>query len=218
MKKLGLSVAFLGMFTAAFATADIVDLTQLPLGDQGTTSVTVDGVTFVGAIGIYNTSDFFFPNNGGSICSFNAANFDCQNDMTVKFNAKVKRVKFRAASYDDGDSVTITVYRGNRNLGNVVVNANGPINLRSFRGVTRLEFDDFSTGAGFSFGAFHFRPVVAPAAPAPTVAGPATADPTAVADTTTKATTKANAKSQNTPDRPKAAAKRAEKAQGKAGS
>ena len=163
MKAGFIAFALVGLLSAAPALADTINFNQLPTGDLGTGAVTVDGVTFDGSVNLYNTSQFVFPTAGGSICSYDPNAETCANDMTVKFNGKVKRLRLASAGHAEGDSVTISVFRGVNNLGSVTITANQAINLRSFGRVTKLVFDDNSTASGYNFGKFRFTrpPVIA---------------------------------------------------------
>ena len=163
MKAGFIAFALAGLLSAAPALADTINFNQLPTGDLGTGAVTVDGVTFDGSVNLYNTSQFVFPTAGGSICSYDPNAESCSNDMTVKFNGKVKRLRLASAGHAAGDSVTISVFRGVNNLGSVTITANQAINLRSFGRVTKLVFDDNSTASGYNFGKFRFTrpPVIA---------------------------------------------------------
>ena len=157
MKNAYLTLAILSLLSAAPATADTIDFSQLPPDDLGSGAITVDGVTFDGAPNLYNTSPFDFTGAGGSICAFDPGAFSCANDMTVKFNGKVKRLSLATGSHNEGDSVTISVFRRSRDLGSVTITANQPINLGSFGRVTKLVFDDNSSAEGYSYGLFKFK-------------------------------------------------------------
>ena len=156
MKNAFLTLAILSLLSAAPATADTINFSPLTPGDLGPGAVTVDGVTFDGTQNLFNTSEFHFTASGGSICAFDPVAFSCANDMTVKFDGKVKRLSLATAGYHDGDSVTISVYRRGRDLGSVTITADQPINLHSFGRVTKLVFDDSSSGNGYTYGLFKF--------------------------------------------------------------
>lgn len=163
MKIRFLPLALVGALAAGWAQADTIDFTQLTSGDLGPGPVTVDGVTFVPDHNIYNYSDAVFPTTGGSICSLDPGAFDCQNDLTVKFNGKVKGLTLETAEHDAGDSLTISLFRGKKLLGSPVVISDGVINLRSFGRVTKLVVDDNSTGGGYALGNFQFTRLTATA-------------------------------------------------------
>jgi hypothetical protein len=157
MKSHFLSFAVAALLAAGSAGADTIDFTQLPDGDMGSGAVTVDGVTFKGEQNLYNYSAAAFVGEGGGICSLDPIDYNCQNDMTVKFNGKVKKLSLASAAYDTGDSVTISAYRGKKFVGSTTVSSDGAINLAGLGRITKLEFDDNSTGAGLAFGKFKFR-------------------------------------------------------------
>jgi hypothetical protein len=157
MKHTLCKLSVLAMLFAVPAVGDTIDFTQLPIGDLGSRAVTVDGVTFDGALRLYNASQLYFGHAGGAICASEPDPYDCTNDLTVKFNGKVKRLALEAAAFDPGDPVTISVYRGKQILGTASILPNGPVNLRSFGRVTKLVFDDNDTGHGCAYGMFKFK-------------------------------------------------------------
>jgi hypothetical protein len=161
MKSHFLSLAISALLAAGSAGADTIDFTQLAGGDLGPGPITVDGVTFKPDHNMFNYSEYIFPDSGGSVCSLDPVAYNCQNDMSVSFNGKVKRLSLASGAYDAGDSLTISVYRGKKLLGSTAVTSDGPINLRSFGRVTKLVFDDNSSGAGYAFGNFKFKRLTA---------------------------------------------------------
>ncbi len=157
MHSLSLAFAIVSLLAFGPAVADTVDFTKLPPGNLGTKRTTVDGVTFAGPKGLFNSSSIHFPDNGGSICSFNPAAFNCENDMTIKFNGRVRRLTLAASGYDAGDQATVTAYRGKKVVGSVVLTSDQAINFKGAGRVTRLVVDDQGTGNGFGFGEFQFK-------------------------------------------------------------
>ena len=81
----------------------------------------------------------------------------CESDGEIVFNSAVSNLKFDADGFNTGDSTTITAFNGVTSLGSIVATANGNLDFSAFGLITRLFFDDNSTGAGFGFSTFDFN-------------------------------------------------------------
>ena len=152
-----------GLLLASPLAADTVDFTQLPGEELGSSSVTVDGVTFRSDTELYNLSATHFPDAGGAICGFDPDSFSCHNDLKVNFNGQVRRLRLSVLGFDQADIASITLFRGKANLGSVPISHNHGYRLDSFGKVTRIVIHVSSTAHNIAFGKFQFRRVPPPA-------------------------------------------------------
>ena len=154
------TAAILLMAMAGTAQAATLDFTSLGSGDIGVNMADIAGASVAGA------ADSLFVGAGGnanSICSLDAALFSCANDFHLVFDTPVENVAFDHGIWDPGDLVDISVYNGATLLGNYILNSAASVDLSSFGTITRLFFDDQSTGNGVAYANITFDPVeVAP--------------------------------------------------------
>ena len=81
----------------------------------------------------------------------------CATDFEAIFTSEVDNLSFVTSGYNPGDTVQVFAYDiSNALLGSVTKAANGLVDLSAFSGISKLFFDDSSTGAGFGYDAFTF--------------------------------------------------------------
>lgn len=157
----------------ASASAETLNFDSLPIGDLGTTVLNLP-LADIQSTGLGSTlfAVDYFTGAGGSICAAYHPAPDatsCASDLLINFNSAVSQLSLHTAGFDDGDSVTISAYAGGTLLGSQVVTADGAVDFSTYAGITKLVFDDQSTGSGFAYGNFSFIPS-ASAVPEPTSA------------------------------------------------
>ncbi|MCH2241697.1 MAG: PEP-CTERM sorting domain-containing protein [Aquabacterium sp.] len=154
-----LAVALAAAVCASAASADTLNFDALPAGELGSTVLNLPQATITGAgTDLYNLKSFYFVGQGGAICSFSGS--DCEADLTIDFAAPVSGLTFETVGYDSGDSVTIRIYAGATLLGSDTVTSNRMVDFSAYSGITRVFFDDNSTGAGYGYGKFSFTAAV----------------------------------------------------------
>lgn len=147
-------------FLAAAGAAATLDFTSLASGNLGA-SVTVGGVTFEGNTALLNRSDTHFTDAGGAICAKRGSGPNCTGDMNIRFEGKVKKLRFNSAGYQAGDVATIVIYRGGEVVGSTGVASNGRIDLGIYKKITRIRIEYEGVEDGMAFGKFEFTPVTA---------------------------------------------------------
>jgi len=154
MKNKLLALLALACFGVGAAQADTLNFDAFGTDDLHTTTLVMPNATVTGfGDSLFNVTGFAA---GGTICSFMTA-FTCEADLRIDFNSAVSGLTFGVYGYDQGDFVTITAYAGLSSLGSVNVAADAQVaDFSSFSGITRLDFDDASTGHGYSYGNFSF--------------------------------------------------------------
>lgn len=154
-----LAVALAAAVCASAASADTLNFDALPAAELGSTVLNLPQATITGAgTDLYNLKSLYFVGQGGAICSLSGS--DCEADLTIDFTAPVSDLTFETVGYDSGDSVTIRVYAGATLLGSDTVTSDRLVDFSAYSGVTRLFFDDSSTGAGYGYGKFSFTAAV----------------------------------------------------------
>lgn len=146
--------------TSAFA--DTLDFTTFSQGAQGSPVMTLPQATitsfgtdiYVGAAGL-----------ASEICALGS--FGCQADMQIDFTASVNDLTFDLSGYDSGDHIDVSIFSGATLLGTSAYETNGFVDLSGYLNVTRLYFDDSSTGAGFAYDNFQFTTTSTTAVPEP---------------------------------------------------
>lgn len=155
-----LAVALAAAVCASAASADTLNFDALPAAQLGSTVLNLPQATITGAgTDLYNLKSAYFGGQGGAICSLTGF-FTCEADLTIDFTAPVSDLTFETVGYDSGDSVTIRIYAGATLLGSDTVTSDRLVDFSAYSGVTRLFFDDSSTGAGYGYGKFSFTAAV----------------------------------------------------------
>jgi hypothetical protein len=160
LKQHGIALSIFAVLFSTNVLADTLDFTTLPQGSLGTTVLVFPQATitsfgtdiYVGASAI-----------ASEICPLTAG-FNCQADMQVDFTAAVNSLSFVLAGYDSGDHVDINIFSGASLLGTIARESNGLVDLSAYSNITKLYFDDSSTGAGFSYDKFQFTVASVPEA------------------------------------------------------
>ncbi|WP_029146715.1 PEP-CTERM sorting domain-containing protein [Methylophilus sp. 5] len=149
-RSIALSV-FVGLFSTS-VLADTLDFTTLSQGPQGSTVLVFPQATIT-SFG----ADFYIGASGiaSEICPLTTST-NCQADMQVDFTSAVNSLSFVLAGYDSGDHLDINIFSGATLLGTIASEANGLVDLSAYSNITKLYFDDSSTGAGFSYDKFQF--------------------------------------------------------------
>jgi hypothetical protein len=153
------------VLACASASAATLNFESLSSGNLGTSSAILPEAKISGTGTILYTNEYF-AGQGGSVCSAftTSTSTSCTGDLQITFTTAVSQLSLEAIGYDDGDSVTISAYAGNSLLGSrQVATANdGVVDFSAFSGVTKLVFDDQSTGSGLAYGKFSFTQSASP--------------------------------------------------------
>ena len=148
---IGAVVFALGLAGATPASAATLDFTGIS-GNQGaslvlsnaTINVFGGGNVLVG-IGAAGESDGF--------CFLDVR---CTADGEILFDNPISNLTFDVDGANTGDSVEITAFNGGNDLGSLTATANGQLDFSGFGTLTRLFFDDSSTGGGVGYSTFQF--------------------------------------------------------------
>jgi hypothetical protein len=101
-----------------------------------------------------------------SICAASSVDESCANDLQIDFAEAVINLSFVVTGYNDGDLVNLSVFGAFSNLlGSINIVGDGPVDLAGFGAIGSLNFDDSSTGRGFTYRDFTFdvAPIPLPA-------------------------------------------------------
>jgi hypothetical protein len=135
-------------FPAHAATLDFSGLpfsNGNPLALSNATITNLTGtIIYVGAGAAGESDGFCFQGSG------------CEADGEIVFSAPVTNLSFDTDGWNSGDTVTITAYNGATALGSLIASSDTTLDFSSFGSITRLFFDDSSTGAGFGYSTFNF--------------------------------------------------------------
>lgn len=161
------------LLAGASASADTLNFESLGSGNLGSASAILPGAQITGTGTVLYVNEYF-AGNGGSVCSAftTSSSTSCTGDLQITFTTAVNQLSLRAIGLDEGDSVTISAYAGSSLLGSRLVAAPQDaepdpqqevvVDFSAFSGVTKLVFDDQSTGSGLAYGKFSFTPVTSP--------------------------------------------------------
>ena len=152
------------VLACASASAATLNFESLSSGNLGTSSAILPEAQISGTGTILYANEYFVG-QGGSVCSAftTSTSTSCTGDLQITFKTAVSQLSLEAIGYDDGDSVTISAYAGSSLLGSRQVDTDkGVVDFSAFSGVTKLLFDDQSTGSGFAYGKFSFTSLTSP--------------------------------------------------------
>lgn len=171
--SLSASILLSTALACASASAETLNFDSLSIGDLGAPVLDLPQA-HIQSLGTTLFAVAPLPGTGSStsICAAYHPAIDttsCASDLLINFNFAVSQLRWNTIGYDAGDSVTISAYAGSSLLGSQVVAADGVVDFSSYTGITKLVFDDQSTGSGFAYGSFSFIPS-ASAVPEPTSA------------------------------------------------
>lgn len=157
------------VLACASASAETLNFESLSFGNIGSPSASLPEALISGTGTILYTNEYFVG-QGGSVCSAFTTpdSTSCTGNLQITFTTAVNQLSLRAIGVDGGDSVTISAYAGSSLLGSQVVAAPQDaepdprqevvVDFSAFSGVTKLSFEDQSTGAGLAYGKFSFTP------------------------------------------------------------
>jgi hypothetical protein len=157
------------VLACASASAATLNFESLSSGNIGSPSASLPEALISGTGTILYTNEYFVG-QGGSVCSAFTTpdSTSCTGNLQITFTTAVNQLSLRAIGVDGGDSVTISAYAGSSLLGSQVVAAPQDaepdpqqevvVDFSAFSGVTKLSFEDQSTGAGLAYGKFSFTP------------------------------------------------------------
>lgn len=157
------------VLACASASAATLNFESLSSGNTGSPSASLPEALISGTGTILYTNEYFVG-QGGSVCSAFTTpdSTSCTGDLEITFTTAVNQLSLRAIGVDGGDSVTILAYAGSSLLGSQVVSAPQDaepdpqqevvLDFSAFSGVTKLSFEDQSTGSGLAYGKFSFTP------------------------------------------------------------
>ena len=157
---------FFGAAALALATASASDAATITVSgfSSGYQSNTV-AIAPEATITSFGTDLYFggaYSGEPGSFCAISG--FGCEADLEIAFNGVVSSLMFDVGGYNVGDYLDINIFGiGDIFLGTIAVTSDVVgLDLSSFGSITRLFFDDTSTGAGFGYANFSFDQVAAP--------------------------------------------------------
>lgn len=161
------------LLACASASAETLNFESLSSGNLGSPSASLPQAQISGTATVLYLNEYFVG-QGGSVCSAFTApgSTSCTGDLQLSFTSAVSQLSLQAIGFDAGDSVTISAYAGSSLLGSlqfatpldVDVDPNQAvlIDFSAYSGVTKLLFDDQSTGSGLAYGKFSFTSSVSP--------------------------------------------------------
>ncbi|MBL8489561.1 MAG: PEP-CTERM sorting domain-containing protein [Rhodocyclaceae bacterium] len=160
MRQIALALAVSLASTASLA--DTLNFEAFPSANLGSPVLVMPNATVTGAAAsLFNLSSIYLVGMGGAICSLTSS-WNCEADLTIDFASAVSNLSFQTVGYDGGDSVTISAFAGATLLGSQTIVGDQTVDFTAYSGVTRLYFDDASTGAGYGYGAFNFNTAPVP--------------------------------------------------------
>lgn len=152
------------VLACASASAATLSFESLSSGNLGSSSASLPEALISGTGTVLYTNEYFVG-EGGSVCSAftTSSSTSCTGDLQISFTTAVSQLSLQAIGFDEGDSVTISAYAGSSLLGSQQVDtADGVVDFSAFSGVTKLVFDDQSTGSGLAYGKFSFTQLTSP--------------------------------------------------------
>ncbi len=154
------------VLACASASAATLNFESLSSGNLGTSSAILPEALISGTgTGTILFTTEYFAGEGGSVCSAftTPTSTSCTGDLEITFTTAVGQLSLQTIGFDDGDSVTISAYAGSSLLGSKKVDTDlGVVDFSAFSGVTKLVFEDQSTGSGLAYGKFSFTPLTSP--------------------------------------------------------
>ncbi|MCA8868159.1 MAG: VPLPA-CTERM sorting domain-containing protein [Rhodobacteraceae bacterium] len=151
-------VAALALTVAGSAvSAATIDFVGFGAGTYGS-QIVIDGHT------ITNTSGGQILVGAGAageidgFCSLTPNVYSCEADTDITFASVVSNLSFDLDGSNPGDMVTISIYGiANALLGSLIFTTpDQHIDLSAYGQITRLFFDDNSSGAGYGYSTFQF--------------------------------------------------------------
>ena len=155
------AAAGLALAAASASDAATITVTGFSPGYQSNTVAIAPEATITS----FGTDLYFggaYLGEPGSFCAISG--FGCAADMEIAFIGVVSNLMFDVGGYQFGDLVNLDVFGiGNALLGSIAITSDVTgLDLSSFGSITRLFFDDSSTGAGVGYANFSFDQVAAP--------------------------------------------------------
>ncbi|MEX1147730.1 MAG: PEP-CTERM sorting domain-containing protein [Sphingomonadales bacterium] len=111
------------------------------------------------------------PSAANQTDGFCFISFGCAADGEISFSTAVMNLSFDVDGWDSSDFVEISAFNGGSLLGSLDATADGNLDFSAFGTITRLFFDDNSTGAGVGYSTFLFDLADTQAIPAPGALG-----------------------------------------------
>lgn len=157
LKMIG--AAAIAVVSAASAEAATITVSGFGIGFFGSTVAVAPEATIT-SFGV----DLYFGGAYGPPGSFCAVGVGCAADMDITFVGAVSNLSFDVGGHNPGDFVALSVFGlGNSLLGSVNITGNAVgFDLSGFGTITRLFFDDSSSGAGFGYDNFAFTVAAVP--------------------------------------------------------
>ncbi|MEC7300214.1 MAG: VPLPA-CTERM sorting domain-containing protein [Pseudomonadota bacterium] len=156
MKTFLLAGALMAASTG-LAQAGTLDFVAFGAGTYGS-SISLGGATITNTSGGNILVGAGAAGAADGFCSLNPTVFNCEADTEIAFSSAVKNLSFDIDGTNPGDAVALSIY----GLGNLLIttlNFSTPdqtVDLSSYGAITRLLFDDSSTGAGVGYSTFTF--------------------------------------------------------------
>ena len=166
------SILLSTLLACASASAATLNFESLSSGNLGSPSASLPQAQVSGTGTVLYLNEYFLG-QGGSVCSAYTTqdSTTCTGDLQITFTSAVSQLSLHAIGFDAGDSVTISAYAGSSLLGSLQF-ATPPgvdtdpdpvlVDFSAYSGVTKLVFDDQSSGSGLAYGKFSFTPSVSP--------------------------------------------------------
>jgi hypothetical protein len=144
--------AVLALAAPAAAPAATLDFTVFPAGSQASNVLNLPEATVTGLGDTLFVGSSFGPNR---VCSIIGGY--CEADMEVAFAGTVSNLAFDASGYHPGDFIKVSAFDSMDNLlASFDIAANGDFGFGTLGGISRIFFDNSSTGAGMFYGNFRF--------------------------------------------------------------
>ena len=165
-KATGIATALL-LLSFGQAKALTIDFTGFPSGALPGSTLVTPNATITSSAGLFNLSSFFGVGQGGSVCPFIAASFNCQADLTINFTNAVKNLSFSSFGYDSGDNALISLFNGASLLGTVSGYTDTVLDFTANGTINKITIQNLGNGAGYAYGAFKFDAASVSAVPVP---------------------------------------------------
>lgn len=157
-KLMGLATA-LFVFGCGQANALTIDFSAFANGALPGNSLVTPNATVTSSSGLFNLSNFFGAGQGGSICPFISASFNCQADLAFSFTNPIKNLTFNSYGYDGGDKALISLFNGSTLLTTLSDYKDALLNFTAAGTVTKITIKNLGNGAGYAYGSFKFDAV-----------------------------------------------------------
>jgi hypothetical protein len=157
-KSMGLATA---LFIVGFGQANAltIDFSAYAPGPLSGSSLVTPNATVSSSSTLFNLSGFFGGGQGGSICPFISASFNCQADLAINFTNPIKNLTFNSYGFDPGDKALISLFNGASLLATLSGYTDQLLDFTANGTITKITIKNQGNGAGYAYGAFKFDAV-----------------------------------------------------------